>query len=133
MQKFCSRMQRWRSARGSAFTGTRRAAPSRELGALHAVPPVISMSKRRYHFSTALPPHFHAPVVAHTPKLFLYEFFGSFSPFGVYQPAKSSVMNMFGIGPMELLPIIVLALIVLGPAKLPEVMAQVGKGINEFR
>jgi TatA/E family protein of Tat protein translocase len=42
-------------------------------------------------------------------------------------------MNILGMGPMELLLIVVLALIVFGPAKLPEIMAQVGKAINDFR
>ncbi len=42
-------------------------------------------------------------------------------------------MNILGIGPMELLLIIVLALIVLGPEKLPQVMAQVGKAFDELR
>ena len=34
---------------------------------------------------------------------------------------------------MELLLIIILALIVFGPAKLPEIMGQMGKAINDFR
>ena len=34
---------------------------------------------------------------------------------------------------MELLLIVILALIVFGPAKLPEIMGQVGKAINDFR
>jgi Tat protein translocase TatB subunit len=42
-------------------------------------------------------------------------------------------MNVFGMGPLELLLIVVLALIVFGPARLPEIMAQVGKAINDFR
>src|SRR5258708_37405389 len=42
-------------------------------------------------------------------------------------------MNMLGMGPMELLLIVVLALIVFGPAKLPEIMGQIGKAINDFR
>src|ERR1700736_3399673 len=42
-------------------------------------------------------------------------------------------MNIFGMGPMEILLIVVLALIVFGPAKLPEIMGQVGKAINDFR
>src|SRR5262249_49191745 len=42
-------------------------------------------------------------------------------------------MNFLGMGPMELLLIVVLALIVFGPAKLPEIMGQVGKAINDFR
>ncbi|HLZ27398.1 MAG TPA: twin-arginine translocase TatA/TatE family subunit [Chloroflexota bacterium] len=42
-------------------------------------------------------------------------------------------MNFLGMGPMELLLIVVLALIVFGPARLPEIMAQVGKAIGDFR
>jgi TatA/E family protein of Tat protein translocase len=42
-------------------------------------------------------------------------------------------MNILGMGPMELLLIVVLALIVFGPARLPEIMSQVGKAINDFR
>src|ERR1700724_2140544 len=42
-------------------------------------------------------------------------------------------MNFLGMGPMELLLIVVLALIVFGPARLPEIMAQVGKAIADFR
>jgi sec-independent protein translocase protein TatB len=40
---------------------------------------------------------------------------------------------MFGIGMPELLLILVLALIVLGPKKLPEVARALGKGMAEFR
>jgi TatA/E family protein of Tat protein translocase len=42
-------------------------------------------------------------------------------------------MNILGMGPMELILIVVLALIVFGPAKLPEIMGQVGKAIGDFR
>jgi TatA/E family protein of Tat protein translocase len=42
-------------------------------------------------------------------------------------------MNVLGMGPMELLLILVLALIVFGPGKLPEVMGQVGRAIRDFR
>jgi TatA/E family protein of Tat protein translocase len=42
-------------------------------------------------------------------------------------------MNILGMGPMEILLIVVLALIVFGPAKLPEMMGQVGKAIADFR
>src|ERR1044071_2232719 len=42
-------------------------------------------------------------------------------------------MNLLGMGPMELLLIVVLALIVFGPAKLPQIMGQVGKAIGDFR
>jgi TatA/E family protein of Tat protein translocase len=40
---------------------------------------------------------------------------------------------MFNIGPMELLVILVLALIVVGPAKLPEVGRAIGRALREFR
>ena len=39
---------------------------------------------------------------------------------------------MFGIGMQELLLILVIALIVLGPKKLPEVAKALGKAMNEF-
>jgi sec-independent protein translocase protein TatB len=42
-------------------------------------------------------------------------------------------MNIFGMGPMEVLLIVILALIVFGPAKLPEIMGQVGRAIGDFR
>ena len=45
--------------------------------------------------------------------------------------------KMFGfigsIGPWELVLILLIALIVFGPGKLPEVARSVGKGINEFK
>jgi len=40
---------------------------------------------------------------------------------------------MFGIGFPELLVILVVALIVLGPKRLPEVARTLGKGLAEFR
>jgi sec-independent protein translocase protein TatB len=40
---------------------------------------------------------------------------------------------MFGIGVPELLVILVVALIVLGPKRLPEVAKTLGKGLAEFR
>lgn len=42
-------------------------------------------------------------------------------------------MAMFGIGMPELLLILALALIVLGPKKLPELARALGKGMAEFR
>ncbi|MEO8602217.1 MAG: Sec-independent protein translocase protein TatB, partial [bacterium] len=40
---------------------------------------------------------------------------------------------MFGIGVPELLVILVVALVVLGPKRLPEVAKALGKGLSEFR
>lgn len=40
---------------------------------------------------------------------------------------------MFNIGPWELMLILLVALIVVGPGKLPEVAKSIGKGINEFK
>ncbi len=40
---------------------------------------------------------------------------------------------MFNIGPLELMVILVIALLVVGPSKLPEVGRSIGRGIREFR
>jgi len=40
---------------------------------------------------------------------------------------------MFGLGPTELLVIMVLVLVLLGPKKLPEVASGLGKAIRQFR
>jgi sec-independent protein translocase protein TatA len=40
---------------------------------------------------------------------------------------------MPNIGPMELIVVLVIALLVLGPKKLPEVGRSVGRGIREFK
>lgn len=42
-------------------------------------------------------------------------------------------MTLFGIGPGELVLIFVLALIIFGPQRLPEVARTIGKAINDFR
>jgi TatA/E family protein of Tat protein translocase len=42
-------------------------------------------------------------------------------------------MNFLGMGPMELMVILVLALIVFGPGKLPEIAGQVGRAVRDFR
>jgi sec-independent protein translocase protein TatA len=38
-----------------------------------------------------------------------------------------------GIGPMELIVVAVIALIVLGPKRLPEAGRSVGRGLREFK
>jgi sec-independent protein translocase protein TatA len=40
---------------------------------------------------------------------------------------------MPSIGPMELIVVLVIALVVLGPKKLPDVGRSVGKGMREFK
>jgi sec-independent protein translocase protein TatA len=40
---------------------------------------------------------------------------------------------MPSIGPMELILVLAIALIVLGPKKLPEVGRSVGRGVREFK
>jgi TatA/E family protein of Tat protein translocase len=40
---------------------------------------------------------------------------------------------MFNVGPLEIVLVLVIALIVLGPQKLPDVARSVGKGMREFR
>lgn len=42
-------------------------------------------------------------------------------------------MEIFGVGPMELFLIFILALIFIGPGKMPEVAASLGKAIREFQ
>jgi sec-independent protein translocase protein TatA len=40
---------------------------------------------------------------------------------------------MFNIGPLELMVILVVALLVVGPKRLPEVGRSIGRGLREFR
>jgi sec-independent protein translocase protein TatB len=40
---------------------------------------------------------------------------------------------MFGIGTSEILVILLIALLVIGPSKLPEIARALGKGLAEFR
>lgn len=42
-------------------------------------------------------------------------------------------MNFFGIGPLEMMVILMVALVIFGPGKLPEMAQTIGKGIREFR
>jgi sec-independent protein translocase protein TatA len=40
---------------------------------------------------------------------------------------------MFNIGPLELMVILIVALVVVGPKRLPEVGKTIGKSLREFR
>ena len=40
---------------------------------------------------------------------------------------------MFGLGTTELIVILIIALVVFGPSKLPEIGRAIGKGIYEFK
>ena len=42
-------------------------------------------------------------------------------------------MNFFGMGPMEIMVILVVALVIFGPGKLPEIASQAGKTVRDFR
>jgi len=42
-------------------------------------------------------------------------------------------MSFFGMGGMEIMVIMVVALIIFGPGRLPEIGAQVGKAVRDFR
>jgi len=42
-------------------------------------------------------------------------------------------MNFLNVGPMELLLILIVALIVFGPARLPEIGSKIGRAVGEFR
>jgi TatA/E family protein of Tat protein translocase len=42
-------------------------------------------------------------------------------------------MSFFGMGSMEIVVIMIIALIIFGPGKLPEIAAQAGKAVRDFR
>ncbi len=42
-------------------------------------------------------------------------------------------MDFLGVGPFELILVLIVLFIVVGPAKLPEIAAMIGKGMRKFR
>ena len=42
-------------------------------------------------------------------------------------------MNFLGLGPMEIILILIVALIIFGPRRLPELASGLGKAMREFR
>jgi sec-independent protein translocase protein TatA len=46
---------------------------------------------------------------------------------------KQEVIDMFGLGAPEIIVILVIALIIFGPGKLPELGKAIGKGIRDFK
>jgi sec-independent protein translocase protein TatA len=56
----------------------------------------------------------------------------------VLSVARSAIVlpggsSMFGIGVPELIVILVIALVIFGPGKLPEIGSALGKGIRDFK
>ena len=53
----------------------------------------------------------------------------------MFRPAPPGVYAglVFQVGPMEIVVVAIIALIVLGPAKLPDAARAMGKGMREFK
>ncbi len=52
---------------------------------------------------------------------------------GLQHLIKGGTKNMMGIGPMEVFIFLVIALVIFGPQKLPEMGKSLGKAIREFK
>ncbi|HON58234.1 MAG TPA: twin-arginine translocase TatA/TatE family subunit [Smithella sp.] len=49
------------------------------------------------------------------------------------QDVEKGDLSVFGIGMQELIIIVIIALLIVGPKKLPDMAKSLGKGLNEFR
>jgi len=50
-----------------------------------------------------------------------------------YIPENKGVFQMFGLGPTELIIILIIALVIFGPSRLPKVGQSVGQALRAFR
>jgi sec-independent protein translocase protein TatA len=58
----------------------------------------------------------------------------TFPKIGDKTPLPGSMVQMLGnIGPLEIVVVLIIALIVFGPKRLPELGSSLGRGIREFR
>lgn len=53
--------------------------------------------------------------------------------FGRSTSWRSILTEMFQVGPLELVVVAIIALLVLGPSRLPDAAKAVGRGVREFR
>ena len=51
----------------------------------------------------------------------------------MYPKFKAMTPLLFGMGPMEMIPIIIIILLLFGGKKIPELMKGLGQGMKEFK
>lgn len=51
----------------------------------------------------------------------------------MYPKFKTMTPLLFGMGPMEMIPIIIIILLLFGGKKIPELMKGLGQGMKEFK